>query len=141
MENASEPTSTLPPVAPQEQTVVDFWSFARDHIGWANVQGLFGQQQASSVQPPWMHLAGNAQDATERARLLIDHQTLELTEPITGYPDDGDLPERGDLAIVCDGNGRPVALAATLEVRVVTEGEGADTMVTETLRCLYPTAR
>ncbi len=120
------------------KTVEQFWAFARDHVGWTTLEGIFGQQQVSSVIPPWMVLAEDAGEATALVRQLAEVGTLEVATPATEFPEDGSLPQRGDLAIICDGAARPVALAATLEVRV-SEGEGsAGNIVTEKLRCLYP---
>ncbi len=136
MENES--AATRFPQAPTEEIVQNFWGFSRDHVGWATLEGIFGQQQASTMTPPWMHLSGNVEDATALARKLIAEKTLEVVEPEENYPDDGALPQRGDLAIVVDGAGRPVALAATLAVTVSDAPESTGRLVTETLRCLYP---
>lgn len=105
--------------------------------------------------PPWMHLGESSELATARAQQLIHDGTLEVSEPAQIYPADS-LPQRGDLAVVVDGSGRPVALAAALAVSISTNpsssspadggdpdagdtGEDAGKIVTETLRCLYPT--
>lgn len=147
MNNEDLSPTAAPPVEPSAQAVTNFWAFARDHVGWATVEGLFGQQQASTMLPPWMHLSGDALEATARADDLIRESTLVVSEPVAVYAQ-GELPQRGDLAIVVDGGGRPVALAATLEVSVVPggaltsatdeDGDLAGKIVTETLRCLYP---
>lgn len=129
---------------PEEQAVSDFWAFARDHVGWATLEGIFGQQQASTMVPPWMHLHADADQATTLAQELISAGTWTLEEPEASYPEDGDRPQRGDLAVVVDGRGRPVALVSTLDVQVrpATADRpdgGAGKLVRETLRCLYPT--
>ncbi len=134
---------TLPPVAPTEERVSAFWAFTRDHVGWATLEGIFGQQQASSVEPPWMHLGDTRDEADDLLAALVSKGTLKLdTEVPTDAFFDGDLPKRGDLAIVCDGRGRPTSLVATLNVTESKAGESPEgepvRIVTETLRCLYP---
>lgn len=150
MELANAAPSSSIPTAPSAEVVADFWSFARDHVGWATVEGLFGQQQASTMIPPWMHLDADADRATSRAQQLVEDGTLDVVESAQIYPEDA-LPQRGDLAVIVDGTGRPVALAATLRVTVAAGGTEETIpgvpeddrgepgkIVTETLRCLYP---
>lgn len=127
---------------PTEQQVSQFWGFARDHVGWATLEGIFGQQQASTMKPPWMHLAGEEDEADALLNQFVKEGTLELA---TEFPADvfeaGDTPKRGDLAILCDSEGRPTALAATLKVVDGPEDTGGQApvrIVKETLRCLYP---
>ena len=140
MENDTNAAASSVPVPPSDEVVADFWAFARDHVGWATLEGIFGQQQASTMIPPWMHLSSDATEATALVKQLVADATLVVTEPLSSYPEDGDLPKRGDLAIIADGDGRPVALAATLDVTVqpVDDTEGTGRIVAETLRCLYP---
>ncbi len=124
--------------SPDADKVTEFWSFARDRVGWATLEGIFGQQQASSVEPPWMHLGDTIRESDAELEQLLAEGTLVLASPLDVYPEDGDLPQRGDLAIVCTGHGRPTALVATLEVRVSQGTDGAGRIVEEKLRCLYP---
>lgn len=140
MENDTNAAASSVPVPPSDEVVADFWAFARDHVGWATLEGIFGQQQASTLIPPWMHLSGDATEATALVKQLVADATLVVSEPLSSYPEDGDLPKRGDLAIIADGDGRPIALAATLDVTVqpVDDTEGTGRIVAETLRCLYP---
>lgn len=124
--------------SPDADKVSEFWAFARDKVGWATLEGIFGQQQASSVEPPWMHLGDTIGQSDERLEELLGSGTLTVLSPLEVYPEDGDLPARGDLAIVCTGHGRPSALVATLEVTVSQEDEDAGKIVKEKLRLLYP---
>ena len=143
MEKDTNADAAGAPLQPSDEVVADFWGFARDHVGWATVGGIFGQQQASTMIPPWMHLSGDAAQATSMVNRLVSEGTLVVEEPISSYPEDGDLPKRGDLAVIVDGDGRPIALAATLDVTVkpVDASEGTGRIVAETLRCLYPGVR
>lgn len=129
-------------VSPTPKDVEHFWGFARDHVGWATLEGIFGQQQASTMVPPWMHLAEAPAEADKLLNTLTSEGHLEVTTP---FPNDafevGDLPKRGDLVVLSDARGRPTALAATLKV-TETAGHTATgettKLVTETLACLYP---
>ena len=131
------------PLPPTEERVSAFWAFTRDHVGWATLEGIFGQQQASSVEPPWMHLGDTRGEADGLLAALVREGTLKLaTEvPVDAFAE-GDLPKRGDLAVVCDGRGRHTSLVATLNVRESEPQKSSDgtpvRIVTETLRCLYP---
>ena len=140
MKNDTNADASTVPLQPSDEVVADFWAFARDHVGWSTLEGIFGQQQASTMIPPCMHLSGDTTEATALVKQLVADATLVVSEPLSSYPEDGDLPKRGDLAIIADGDGRPVALAATLDVTVqpVDDTEGTGRIVAETLRCLYP---
>ena len=124
---------------PNPQRVSAFWSFARDHVGWATLEGLFGQQQASAIEPPWMHLDEDASAATALVKEFVSAGQMVFSEDASLYSPQA-LPRRGDLVIVVDGEGNPRALAATLEVTQNDGAEGAGRMVSEKLQCLYPTA-
>lgn len=129
--------TTVPPTA---EAVTQFWSFARDHVGWATMEPMYGLQQATLLEPAWMHLSGDEDEATSLLKQLTETGTLQVTTPFQRVPNQDELPARGDLVVVVDANGRPTALAGTLAVEVVPGAQGTNeaTLVTETLRCLYP---
>lgn len=141
---------------PDPKKVAEFWSFTREYVGWTSLEPILGQEQASLMEPPWMQLSPDAAEATAMAQQLIADGEAEVITDLGDYPaDEDDLPKQGDLAILCDGMGRPVALVSTLTVglsTVVVEedvlvGAGSESLlpsetrlVTEKLRCLYPEA-
>lgn len=142
---------------PTPEQVKHFWAFTRDHVGWTTLEGIFGQQQVSSIEPPWMHLAETPREADALVQQLIEDGKVAIkTEIHEGEP----LPQRGDLVIIVGSQGRPTALAATLRVDekpLSTDASPEDSageassprehdrqpgqlvrIVKETLRCLYP---
>lgn len=129
---------------PQDAQVKQFWGFARDHVGWATLEGIFGQQQASSIEPPWMHLGSTGEEADSLAAVLISEGTIEIETELPLGANEEAVPSRGDLVVVVNSEGRPVSLAATLDVVVskrvpaAREEAGPVSIVKETLRCLYP---
>ncbi len=115
---------------PDDAAVNDFWYATRNELLSAQWEEFFGLRVRSSLRPPSVQLSEDARQATELAREVADDKLHQLTTPTSDF--DGELPEVGDLMIVCDGQGEPVALVQTSGV----ETDGENTV--ETLECLFP---
>lgn len=120
------------PTAPDEEIVRVFWQIAREKVGWGSLEALLGQRDISSVPPPAAALAETADEATRVAQAIRDGEITELRVPADEYADPSDYPKRGDLLIVCDGRGIPLALTWTSSV---TEEDG---FVVESFITQYP---
>lgn len=125
------------PVSPSPESISQFWSIARDEVGHTRLEFLLGQQQASVVEPPWMHLSSDQDEATALIEQLLEARTGFTTSPLSDYPNgEEDTPEPGELVIACTGEGVPAALLLTTETRIVDDPTGK--LVEEKLRVLYP---
>lgn len=104
-------------VVPDEEVVRVFWQVARETIGWGSLAALLGQRDVSAVPPPAAALSDTVEEATEIALAIRDGRQTELRLARSEYaPDGSDLPQHGDLLIVCDGRGIPRALVWTSDV-------------------------
>ena len=115
---------------PDDAAVNAFWSATRTELLSAQWEEFFGLRVRSSLRPPSVQLSEDAQEATKLAREVADDQLHRLVTPTADF--EGEEPEVGDLMIVCDGQGEPVALVQTSAVGI----EGDNTV--ETLECLFP---
>ena len=118
----------LEAVEPDPREVSRFWAQARKNVGWAGLEVILGQQQEAVVEPPWMHLSQDREEATLLVNALAEAGKGVAQTPISEFPGgEEDLPSPGDLAVICDGDGNPVALVMTvnLDVLDVTAASGA----------------
>ena len=125
------------PALPADPAVISaFWNRTRTKVGWAGLEIILGQQQEAVIEPPRMQLSQDRQEATELALALADEGRGSSTSPLSDYPGGvDDIPKAGELAIICDGEGIPVALVMTVGVDVRSGDVG---IVEEKFRSLYP---
>lgn len=125
-----------PALSADPAVISAFWQRTRTKVGWAGLEFILGQQQEAVVEPPWMQLSQDREEATELARDLAARGKGSSRTPLSEYPGGvDDLPKVGELAIICDGDGNPVSLVMTVGVDVETSGVS---IVEEKFRSLYP---
>lgn len=118
---------------PDQEVVRIFWQVSREHVGWTAIENLIGSRIDSSLLPPAGQFSDDRQEATDIAQSIRDGATTETSIELAAYEgQDIPLPEVGDLMIVCDGAGIPLALIRTTAVDV------DDTLVVEKFTSLYP---
>lgn len=116
-------------VEPNEQTVAVFWAVAREKVSWTSLENLVGQARLGNIQPPAVQLSAQSEEASRIAAEIAGGDTVELVDELV---DGVELPQVGDLMVVCDGHGLPICLAQTTSV------EQNGKLVTERVVSLYP---
>lgn len=120
-------------VVPDDNVVGIFWQVARETVGWGSLEALLGQRDISSLRPPAVAYDDVAEEATAIAQAIRGGRKTQMTTPRGEYAADGsDLPHIGDLLIVCDGAGIPLALTRNVVVRE------EDDLVIEEFVTMYP---
>lgn len=110
--------STIPD--PDRKSLEAFWVRARNLCHIAPLEAVLGQDDVSSLCPPAFSFGDTPELADRLAKLVLDGEKTATSGWRASYEAEGiDLPERGDLAIMCDGRGEPLALLRNSEVRVV----------------------
>jgi len=105
---------------PDEAAVTDFWTNARRHARLDNLPGYFGPGALESVQPPAWWFGGTPSEADALLALVLEGTKTATASALRDYEaEDEPLPEPGTMSILLDGSGRPRALLATTDVRVV----------------------
>lgn len=120
--NEAEPDeavgSTIPD--PDRKSLEAFWVRARNLCHIAPLEAVLGQDDVSSLCPPAFSFGNTPELADRLAKLVLDGEKTATSGWRASYEAEGiDLPERGDLAIMCDGRGEPLALLRNSEVRVI----------------------
>lgn len=124
-------------VDPNDEVVQSFWEVARRKVGWAGIEVFVGQRVNTALLPPAAHLADLASEATELARQVRDGDLTQSVVALEEYEgNQAELPHPGDLTIICDGEGIPLALVQTTGVNIEQDSEGQ--VVVEEFRSLYP---
>ena len=97
-----------------------FWTRARNVAGIAPLEAVLGQDDAASLRPPAFAF-GDSQEMSDRlAKLVLDGEKSATSAWLASYEAEGiDIPEVGDLSIMCDGADRPLALLRTADVRKI----------------------
>lgn len=129
-------------LAPDQQAVVNFWVEANQEVGWeGNTSALFGQQSYDDLLPPSVQLSANKIEADNLAKKVLSGQITTITTPKDQFIKAGvGLPVEGDMSIICDGSGKPVALVQDSLVQITdshTRG-GYHPVVIEHFACIYP---
>lgn len=129
--NVSDRAAASPPNA---EAVRIFWQVASSKVGWKSLEAILGQRVDSSIQPPSAALAETKRAATALAEGVRDGRENQSRLPLADYLEqDVELPQPGDLLIVCDGEGVPVALVRTTDVMLTEDGT-----VVEVFTTIYP---
>lgn len=97
-----------------------FWTRARNVAGIAPLEAVLGQDDAASLRPPAFAFGDGPEMSDRLAKLVLDGEKSATSAWLASYEAEGiDIPEAGDLSIMCDGADRPLALLRTVDVRKV----------------------
>lgn len=97
-----------------------FWDDARHQARLDPMPGYFGPTVLGSLPPPAWSFGATPEQADQLLALLLAGTKTATASALWDYQaEGGEPPEPGTLGIVLDGSGRPRALIATTEVRVV----------------------
>lgn len=97
-----------------------FWTRARNVAGIAPLEAVLGQDDAASLRPPAFAFGDGPEMSDRLAKLVLDGEKSATSAWLASYEAEGiDIPEVGDLSIMCDGADRPLALLRTVDVRKV----------------------
>lgn len=129
--------------AANQQAVMNFWVEANQVVGWeGNTSALFGQQSYDDLLPPSVQLSGNRAAATSLAKQVLSGKVTTITTPKDQFTRAGvGIPVEGDMSIICDGDGNPVALVQDSLVQITDSHTraGRHPVVVEHFTCIYPT--
>ena len=135
-----------------DEAIETFWRRAVFRAGLNHVPSYFGPTPLEVVRPPAWSFGTTPDEADGFVRDLLAGRTTAIAGSVRDYSaDGGTLPETGELGIVVDGHGTPLALVVVTDVltvphaevdagSTVVEGTGfADdtAMVVQRLRVLY----
>lgn len=97
-----------------------FWTRARNVAGIAPLEAVLGQDDAASLRPPAFAFGDGPEMSDRLAKLVLDGKKSATSAWLASYEAEGiDIPEVGDLSIMCDGADRPLALLRTADVRKI----------------------
>lgn len=100
--------------------IAAFWNDAKHRAKLTSMPGYFGANPTEAVPPPAWSFGATPEHADELLDLVLEGTKTATASALWDYEaEDEPLPEIGTLGIVLDSDGRPRALLATTEVRVV----------------------
>ena len=108
------------PEAETQTELETFWTRARNVAGIAPLEAVLGQDDAASLRPPAFAFGDSPEMSDRLAKLVLDGEKSATSAWLASYEAEGiDIPEVGDLSIMCDGADRPLALLRTADVRKI----------------------
>lgn len=108
------------PEAETQTELEAFWTRARNVAGIAPLEAVLGQDDAASLRPPAFAFGDSPEMSDRLAKLVLDGEKSATSAWLASYEAEGiDIPEVGDLSIMCDGADRPLALLRTADVRKI----------------------
>lgn len=108
------------PEAETQTELEAFWTRARNVAGIAPLEAVLGQDDAASLRPPAFAFGDSPEMSDRLAKLVLDGEKSATSAWLASYEAEGiDIPEAGDLSIMCDGADRPLALLRTVDVRKI----------------------
>lgn len=108
------------PEAETQTELEAFWTRARNVAGIAPLEAVLGQDDAASLRPPAFAFGDGPEMSDRLAKLVLDGEKSATSAWLASYEAEGiDIPEVGDLSIMCDGADRPLALLRTADVRKI----------------------
>ncbi len=108
------------PEAETQTELEAFWTRARNVAGIAPLEAVLGQDDAASLRPPAFAFGDSPEMSDRLAKLVLDGENSATSAWLASYEAEGiDIPEVGDLSIMCDGADRPLALLRTADVRKI----------------------
>ncbi len=97
-----------------------FWVRARNAAGIYPLEAVLGQDEQMSLRPPVFSFGDSVELADRLCQLVIDGKKTATSSWRDMYSHEGaELPEVGELSIVCDGAGRPRVLLRLTAVETV----------------------
>ena len=116
-----------------------FWGEAFDLVNWHSDSALFGEQSETGLFPPPFQYSDNRAEATQVAQEVLAGRRTQWMTPRQDFGEGTGLPSDGDLSIICDGEGMPVALIADTSVRIESSKQNpSQKVVVETFEVLFP---
>lgn len=115
------------PAEPNIEAVESFWTRAQTTARLNRFDVVMGPSQVTNLTPPAWSMGATAEQAHRLAELVLSGEkraTSSLAEEYAAW--DEAIPAPGDLAILCDGAGMPVALIETTDVSLVPASEVTD---------------
>lgn len=111
-----------PPVAEEPvgdpTGILEFWERARFRAKVSRLPEVTGPGVAGSLVPQAWSFGDSPATADALAALVLQGRMTATSAALVEYEASGEpVPRRGDLSIVLDGEGRPVALVRTAAVR------------------------
>lgn len=108
------------PEAETQTELEAFWTRARNVAGIAPLEAVLGQDDAASLRPPAFAFGDSPEMSDRLAKLVLDGEKSATSAWLASYEAEGiNIPEVGDLSIMCDGADRPLALLRTADVRKI----------------------
>lgn len=102
---------------PSEEEIEAFWVRARTRGKIYPLEAIIGQEAIISLCPPAFALGDTREKANELASLVVEGKKTATSSWLPSYQKAGeDIPEAGDLNILCDGEGLPQALVRNTRV-------------------------
>lgn len=118
--SAEGSASDAVPEAGTQTELEAFWTRARNVAGIAPLEAVLGQDDAASLRPPAFAFGDSPETSDRLAKLVLDGEKSATSAWLASYEAEGiDIPEVGDLSIMCDGADRPLALLRTTDVRKI----------------------
>ena len=113
--------SEQPPLEPDMGAVQIFWEEARKVAGLTVANVLIGENPLGLIPPPVWQFQDPDHQAKQSSRFaqMVAQGIKHATSSAAWEYDPDALPHAGDMSIICDGAGRPVALVVTQEVQIV----------------------
>lgn len=124
---------------PNLQAVNEFWAQAADQIEAHSDSALFGEQTEAGLMPPAFQFSDNFAEAQKMAQEVLAGTRTTFSTPLRDFTDQGlAIPAEGDMSIVCDGNGMPVALISDTKVQTEwPDADPSDKVVVETFEVIF----
>lgn len=119
---SNDPGSDLPPLddTVQAEEITRFWDTARPSAGRTSHGGSVGERAENVVPPPAWAFGDSPALANELLELVLAGTKTATASLVVEYANASEqLPRRGDLSILLDGEGVPRALIRTTQVDVV----------------------
>jgi uncharacterized protein YhfF len=113
---------SAPHLADTEQAdhITRFWDTARPSAGRTSHGGAVGERAENVVPPPAWSFGDNTELANELLELVLAGTKTATASLVVEYDEAGEqLPRKGDLSILLDGEGDPRALIRTTRVETV----------------------
>ncbi|MDO5629528.1 MAG: ASCH domain-containing protein [Mobilicoccus sp.] len=105
---------------PEHPEVESFWADAKIRAKLNVATGYFGPNPHDAMTPPAWSFGGTPAQADALLDLVLAGRKTATASALWDYEASGEpVPQRGQLSIVLDGQGRPAALIVTTAVRVV----------------------
>lgn len=127
---------------PDMADVAQFWSEAAEEIDDHWGSALFGEQTEVGLFPPVFQFSDNRKDATRMAEEVLEGKRNTMVTPLADFAKAGvGRPALGDMSIVCDGNGKPVALISDTHIAITDAQTGPHAKnVVETFDVIFPSS-